>query len=383
MIRHVLLDGTPAVRWGRIGTPVPFGPLAGRSHREALDVVCAHGRRLAAQRLVRDRAIRVDAARRRVAPKTGRPRFSPAITTLYEDLLHARVRLAEGLLADYGADAIRRAQRELDARRGDARLDSTPWTELSNILRVVREVLARTGGDADGLEYIARELAEDTTDGTDRELSRLFNIPLATAAGSQEQVDAWVKANVGLVKGVGSSAIEELERIIAEGAAGGTPTLDLRQTIQDRFGVSYSKASFWARDQTAKLGAQIARAQKERYGVTRYQWSTSGDARVRQEHAELDGKIFAYAEPPVADRAGTKGNPGEVWQCRCVDLAVMPDEDPAALLAEAEAQQERELAILQVSPTVQGLIANRSGFSDWNARRIAQLRAGARSAVGL
>lgn len=385
MIHACTLDDLPAVRWGRHGAPIPYGPRAGRSHREALDLAVEQGRRISARRLLTDLTARGDASRRRVAPRSSRPRFSPALTDLYEGMLHARLQLVQRLFIEYAGPAIQQAQRELNGRRAllGGRSDADPWADIQRVILILRSALARTSGDEEGLRYLGTELAEDTTDSTDTELSRLFNIPIATAAGGQDKVDAWIRANVDLISSLQGSALDDVEQLVRDAASGGRPTLDLAEEIQGRFGVSWSRASLIARDQTAKLSAQISRAQHERYGVTRYQWSTSGDSRVRQEHAELDGRIFEYARPPIADRRGTRGNPGEVWQCRCTDLAVLPDDDVEQLLAGARARQERELLILQASPTVRGEIPNRSGFSDWNRARIEELRRGARSAVGL
>jgi SPP1 gp7 family putative phage head morphogenesis protein len=172
--------------------------------------------------------------------------------------------------------------------------------------------------------------------------------------------------------------------MVLEAMRSGKPTLSLRDDIQARFGVHRNYASFLARDQTAKIAGRITQYQHQKYGIVEYQWSTSGDSRVRQEHANLDGSIQKWAEPPVADpKSGKRGHPGEVWQCRCTAIAVRPDADKAALLAAAEARKARELLILQASPTVRGEIPNYSGFSDWNAARIADLKRGVRSAVGL
>lgn len=377
-IRACIVDDQPAVRWGRQGVAIPYGPRVGRSHGEALALARMNGRRLAARRLLHDRDCRGDARGRPIASRSRKPRFSDGITTAYEGMLHARVGLMERMVLEYAGPAIEEAQRELDARRRDA----NAWAEVQRILRIVRDVITK-GSDEDGFRHLAQEVEEDVTDSTDRELSRLFNIPLATAAGSQEKVDRWIRENIGLVKSITGSGLDDLEKLVAAAAGGGTPTLDLRAQIQARFQVTYSKASFLARDQTAKLGSTIGRELKQRYGIKSYQWSTSGDARVRQEHAELDGQIFLYSAPPIADLQGNRGHPGMLWQCRCDDIAVMPDDDVNALLAEAEARQERELLILQASPTVQGEIKNRSGFSDWNAARIAALKRGTRSAVGL
>ncbi|MFO1242541.1 MAG: phage minor head protein [Rickettsiales bacterium] len=43
-----------------------------------------------------------------------------------------------------------------------------------------------------------------------------------------------------------------------------------------------------------------------------YIWRTRGDGKVRASHAENNGKIFAWDNPPPT------GNPGEDYGCRCV-----------------------------------------------------------------
>jgi len=76
----------------------------------------------------------------------------------------------------------------------------------------------------------------------------------------------------------------------------------------------------------------------DNYGITRFQWSTAGDPGVCEECRALDGKIFLYAEPPP------QGLPGEREGCRCTDLAVLPDDDVAELLASGRARAARESA---------------------------------------
>ncbi|MBE6452842.1 MAG: hypothetical protein E7012_05075 [Alphaproteobacteria bacterium] len=42
-----------------------------------------------------------------------------------------------------------------------------------------------------------------------------------------------------------------------------------------------------------------------------YIWCTEGDDLVRDEHAQREGKVFAWDEPPSG------GHPGEDYNCRC------------------------------------------------------------------
>ena len=43
----------------------------------------------------------------------------------------------------------------------------------------------------------------------------------------------------------------------------------------------------------------------------KYIWRTRGDSKVRSEHAERDGKVFEWNNPPEG------GHPGEAPNCRC------------------------------------------------------------------
>jgi SPP1 gp7 family putative phage head morphogenesis protein len=94
---------------------------------------------------------------------------------------------------------------------------------------------------------------------------------------------------------------------------------DLRDKLLETGDVWESRAELIARDQTLKLNGAINRSRQQAAGVTSYVWSTSGDERVRDTHAELDGKTFDWGAPPEP------GNPGEDFQCRCVALPIIAD----------------------------------------------------------
>lgn len=379
------VDGLPAWRAGRTGRPVTYGHATGRTAHDAareahLWALRRSARRLAAferQHGSRSRLARRDAVARSLGRYSGRvSAFSEAITRSHEAMLASQIQLAHDVLLRVAGPEI--AALEAQSRRQD----SAELFTLLQAIRVIREVMA--GGaerTREGFVFLGQEMDEDVTDGVDTELSRLFTIPLATAAGASGLIEEWVSDNVALITSLTDQSLGEVEDMVTQAATGGVPTRRLRDEIQQRFNVGRSRANLIARDQTAKLAGRIAQARHEDYGVHRYEWSTSGDGRVRQSHANLDGRIFTYAEGAPGESG--RINPGEEFQCRCVGLAVLPDEDEETLRRLAIARQEQELELLQASPVIQGEIENYSGFSDWNAARIAALRAGTRSAVGL
>ena len=57
------------------------------------------------------------------------------------------------------------------------------------------------------------------------------------------------------------------------------------------------------------------------------------DAKVREEHAHLNGTTWAFDDPPIIDEhTGQKGLPGETYNCRCGLIPVNPNSQLAGIL---------------------------------------------------
>lgn len=65
-----------------------------------------------------------------------------------------------------------------------------------------------------------------------------------------------------------------------------------------------------------------------------YVWYTRGDEKVRDTHAERQGMVFSWDNPPEG------GHPGEDYGCRCLALEYKPPHDKARLKAELEEKIE-------------------------------------------
>ena len=137
----------------------------------------------------------------------------------------------------------------------------------------------------------------------------------------REQLKVWTDKNVDLIKSIPADSLSEMRGIVESGFKAGKSTTDILREIQSTYGVGKRKAAFLARDQMAKLNADLTRAQQTDAGVSEYIWSSSGDGRVRDRHRFLDGKTFKWSDPPVVDvKTGRRAHPGEDYQCRCVAL---------------------------------------------------------------
>ena len=128
-----------------------------------------------------------------------------------------------------------------------------------------------------------------------------------------------------------------MKAIIADYRGDGFPdgSKSLAGRIQNIGNITKERASFIARDQTAKLNSILAEARQTDAGVTHYVWRTSGDRRVvgapggpwkpsklHGNHYERDGKVFSWKKPPV------DGPPGQAIGCRCFAAPIL---NPAEL----------------------------------------------------
>lgn len=111
----------------------------------------------------------------------------------------------------------------------------------------------------------------------------------------------------------------KVEKHVFEGFRADT----LEGIIVNEFQASRKKAKFLAMQETSLL---VSKFREERYkesGVGKYKWSTSGDARVRDSHKHLNGKVFSWDSPPITNEKGDRNHPGTDWGCRCVPIPII------------------------------------------------------------
>jgi SPP1 gp7 family putative phage head morphogenesis protein len=141
--------------------------------------------------------------------------------------------------------------------------------------------------------------------------------------GGQEMADHFVDTNVDLISSIGEQLHSQVSQIVRQGLTIGQRPEAMAADIQERFGVSRSRADFIARDQTLKAYGQVTEERHKALGIDKFIWRTSKDERVRgnptglypprpkqHNHWELEGQVFEYAKAPY-------GGPGRDYQCRC------------------------------------------------------------------
>jgi SPP1 gp7 family putative phage head morphogenesis protein len=148
--------------------------------------------------------------------------------------------------------------------------------------------------------------------------------PTITPESKEQLVDEYNKDMKRYVEDFSRSAVRSLREAVEDNAQKGYRYDRLIDVIKQRYGVTRSKAEFLARQETALFMSKYRELRFSEGGVRRYVWHTAGDKRVRDGHEALDGKTFFYSNPPITNPAtGARNNPGQDFNCRCVDAPVL------------------------------------------------------------
>lgn len=174
-------------------------------------------------------------------------------------------------------------------------------------------------------EAVLRRLFRQTDLATLRALEgRLPELPIAAVVSRAPQLQqTWVRKNVDLIQ-VEPRVRRAVEQVLAQPLDRGLRVEEIKAELTEQFGFEARRAELIARDQTLKLAGELQEARQTQAGIKRYVWTTSADERVRHDHAELDGKVFEWSNPPIVNasevargRPPRREHPGGDFQCRC------------------------------------------------------------------
>lgn len=204
----------------------------------------------------------------------------------------------------------------------DGRVDL--WNAITNMINQIMNKLTskvRTFGLRHRLENIAKLNRKLTVKEWKKVISKTLGIDIREdyylGEFYKEYLNYWVEENVGLIKTLPQDSLGKMRDIVYDGFVKGMTTKDMAKAINREYHNGLRHALFIARDQTAKLNADITKAQQQDAGIKEYIWSTVGDERVRESHKRLNGKKFSWDDPPETD-GGRRCHPGKDYNCRCI-----------------------------------------------------------------
>lgn len=235
-----------------------------------------------------------------------------------EDFFANEVNLNDGKFNDD-------ASKDFDADRFLKAAEKLSKADIDSVAKKIAQGLL-IRGNAQNIQEVEKDLKRQTR----VDLQGYLN----NSGKVAEKLEQLTTANVQLIKSIHSQYLDKIQAAVMQAQVKGTLTKDLAKQIQEIGGVTEKRAKLIARDQSAKINASLTRARHEEMGIKQYIWSTSGDERVRDSHAENDGKIFSYDDPPAT------GNPGDQINCRCVAIPYFGDKVEQGPTLEIEREQD-------------------------------------------
>jgi SPP1 gp7 family putative phage head morphogenesis protein len=249
------------------------------------------------------------------------PRVPPptAIEREYQAALLALVRRLRPAFADLERELpalLASAHRET---RGDADETQRIRTLVAQARAAMAASLSQSEVDALARKFAARVSTYQRI-AMNRQTKAVLGIDvIATDRRLPALVQAFVDANVGLVKNIPDKLAHDVEAASLRAVQTGKLHGDLADELENKFGFAEDRAKLIARDQVGKLYGQVNAARQRELGVRRFQWVTVHDERVRPEHEDRDGKIYSYDDPPDGEL------PGEPINCRCYASPMLDD----------------------------------------------------------
>lgn len=147
-----------------------------------------------------------------------------------------------------------------------------------------------------------------------------------------DALDLAVKNNVALIKSIKTEYIGRVGDVLRKNVLEGGRSTNLITQIKEQGQVTHNRAKFIARDQTAKINADLTEIRSKALGSSTYTWSGSMDERERTPHKAMEGKLCKWSDPTVFSDDGGKTwrkrseigavelHAGRDYRCRCVAL---------------------------------------------------------------
>lgn len=137
----------------------------------------------------------------------------------------------------------------------------------------------------------------------------------------QDQLDVSIRANVAMMKSINAATRERIEYIMADSIVNRRNKKFVTKALAEALGISQRRARRVATDQLHKLNANLVAIRNQELGISKFQWVTRGDEKVRHLHRTYNRKIYRWDKPP------SDGLPGWPINCRCSARAVFGDDD--------------------------------------------------------
>ena len=167
----------------------------------------------------------------------------------------------------------------------------------------------------------------ETNDDIEKKVKSI-GVKLKLTPDERKEISEQYNDNMKLyIKEWTESEIKNLRKAVTKNVKSGIRYEEIIKDIQERYGVSKSKAKFLARQETNLLTTELSMQRAKKAGATHYIWRNvigSSNHPVRASHKALNGKKIAFDNPPVVDqKTGRKAHAGQDFNCRCFQEVII------------------------------------------------------------
>lgn len=197
-----------------------------------------------------------------------------------------------------------------------------PGKRVNHIMEAVKKQASKMTAQKP-LERITNQIGNLVAQHNERQLGLLGVDP--PLKGTPKAVAAFTAENVSLIRTIPADYFADVEKVVHQAMAQGLRHEAVISTLQQRYGVTESRAKLIARDQVLKFNGSMNRLRQTNAGVTKYVWRTVEDERVRSVHDDFDGNTYDWNDPPGDGSAEEGTHPGTAINCRCFADPVIED----------------------------------------------------------
>jgi len=216
-------------------------------------------------------------------------------------------------------------------------MDADPWSKAIRDLARDPAFMSLKGQAEMLARLVVKKALFWSDDRLAKEVHRSLGVDIRSVLGEHgpvaDRMREYTAWNVDLISTLPDRMLEDLGDKLSDAWASGQRAKAVEAIIDDCVDAAgdgcEANAQLIARDQLAKMNAAFNQTRQTEVGITKYQWRTSDDERVRDRHADMetggengDG-VYSWDEPgPLTGVFGNPCHPGEDIQCRCSAIPI-------------------------------------------------------------
>jgi uncharacterized protein with gpF-like domain len=180
----------------------------------------------------------------------------------------------------------------------------------------------------EGAEKLALWFAQKTKNYSDGSLQRIlkdsgFAVKFTMTESMQNAYVAVINEQVGLIKSIAQQHLTEVQGLVMRSVQQGRKLSTLTDELQKRYALTRKRAILIATTQNNMATATLTRERHLQLGITTAVWMHSrAGKKPRQSHVNASGQTYKIEKGMLID--GEHIHPGQLVNCRCVSIPVMP-----------------------------------------------------------